>query len=206
MQRLRMKAWKLSSLVLLCFVDGQAALSAFEISCRFLKGVLISRLWVLLLHLHQLLDGAGSGDLLANWLVGSEIGFQGLVCQEFTVLLKVTLKDLHSKCLMHSGVAGVALVTAPVCLPLVFVGLPWELTLVDEPFLVLLGVVPCSADWLLVDIVLWIFVDLLQSCCGLRVDPKVILVQRLLPVLRMLVIYRGGPFASRKGSIPLASP
>ena len=87
-----------------------------------------------------------------------------------------------------------------------FVGLPWELALVDEPFLVLLGVMPCSADWLLMDVVLWIFVDLLQSCGSLFVDPKVILVQRLLPVLGLLIIDRGGPFVGCQGSIPLASP
>ena len=148
----------------------------------------ISRLWVLLLHFHQLLDGAGSSDLLANWLVGSEVGFWCLMCQKLTVLLQVTFEDLNRESLVHAGVASVALVAAPMRFPLMFVGLPWELALVDEPFLVLLGVMPCSADWLLMDVVLWIFVDLLQSCGSLFVDPQVILIQSLLPVFGLLIV------------------
>ena len=144
---------------------------------------------MLLLHLHQLLDGTGSGGLLTHQLVGSEVGFRGLACKEFTILLEVQLDGLNCESLVHPGVAGVALESAPVWLPLVFVGLPWELTLVDEPFLVLLGVVPCLPDWLLMDKVLWVFVDLLQSGCCLFVDSKMILVQRLLPILCMFACW-----------------
>ena len=54
---------------------------------------------------------------------------------------------------MYSGVASVTLVAAPVRGPLVLVGLPWELTLVDEPLFVLFGIVPGSPDWFLMYVI-----------------------------------------------------
>ena len=59
------------------------------------------------------------------------------------------------------SVAGVALKTTSVRLPLVFVRFPWELALVDEALLVLFGVMSCAPEWLLMDVVLRVLVDLL---------------------------------------------
>ena len=179
------------------FVDGQAAFRAFEVAGGLLVCVLICCLGVLLLHFQQLFDGAGTCEFLTHWLVWSEIRLWCLMCQEFTVLLKVLFDDFDCETLMDSGVARVALVAAPVWGPLVFVGLPWELALVDESLLVLLGVVPCSADWLLVDVVLRVFVDFLQSGRCLLVDLQVILVQCLLPVFCLSVIERAGSLVGR---------
>ena len=53
------------------FVNGQAALRAFEVTCRLLVGALIWCLGMLLLQFHQLFDGAGTGELVSYRLVGS---------------------------------------------------------------------------------------------------------------------------------------
>ena len=138
--------------------------------------MLVGRLGVLLLHFKQPLDGGGSGDLLANWFVRPEVGFWSLMGQEFRVLLEEALNDFNREGLMRSRVAGLALVATPMGDPLVFVGLPWSLALVDESLLVLLCGVPCSAYRLVVDVVLWISVYLFESGCWLFIDLQVILV------------------------------
>ena len=84
--------------------------------------------------------------------------------------------------------------------------LPRELALVDEPFLVVLGVVPCSAHWFLMDVVLWVFVDLLEPCCRLFVDVEVVLVESPLPGFCMLIVDCGCPFIGCQGCIPLPPP
>ena len=61
----------LEALLIGSLVDGQVALSAFEVPCRLLKGVFVRSLWALLLYFKELLDGAGSCELLSHWLVGS---------------------------------------------------------------------------------------------------------------------------------------
>ena len=152
------------------FVDGQAALRAFEITCCLHISVLICCLRVPLLHFHQLFDGAGPGEFLSHRPVGSKVRLWCLMCQEVAVLLKVLLNDLHSETLVDSGVARVALIATPVWCPLVFVGLPRELALVDESLLVLFGAVARTADWLLVNIMLWVLVDFLQPGSRLFVD------------------------------------
>ena len=114
------------------------------------------------------------------------------MCQEFAVLLKVLLDDLNSETLMDSGVARVALKSAPVRCPLVLVGLPRELALADESFLVLFGVVSCPADWLLMDVVLRVLVYFLQPGCRLFVDHHMVLIKCLLPVFGLSVIERAG--------------
>ena len=126
--------------------------------------------------------------------------------KQLTVLLQMSLDDLHRKPLVHSSVARVALVAASMSFPLVLVWLPGELALADEPFLVLFGVVPCSSDWLLVEVVLWVFVNLLQSCGCLFVDLQVILVQSFLPIFGLSIIDRGGAFIGCQGCVSLASP
>ena len=56
-----------------CFVcplvNRQAAFGALEVAGGLLEGVFICCLWVLLLSLEQLLDGAGLSELLAHRLV-----------------------------------------------------------------------------------------------------------------------------------------
>ena len=105
---------------------------------------------------------------------------------------------------MHSGVAGVALVPAPVRGPLVLVWLPWELALVDESFFVLLRGVSRSADWFVVDVMLWVFENLLQPGCCLLVDAHVVLVEGFLPVLSLFVVECACSFVGCKGSISLS--
>ena len=104
--------------VFICsFVGGQVALSALEVPGRLLEGVLISCLWVLLLCLQQSFDGSGSGELLPDWFVWSEIWFWSLMCQECTVLLEVLFDDLNGEGLMYPCVTGLALVpTMYVCM------------------------------------------------------------------------------------------
>ena len=116
------------------------------------------------------------------------------MCKQLTVLLQMPLDDLNREPLVHSCVARMALVAASMWFPLVLVGFPGELALADEPFLVLFGAVPCPSDWLLVDVVLGIFVYLLQSCGSLFVDLQVILIQCFLPVFGLSIIDRGGSF------------
>ena len=105
--------------------------------------------------------------------------------------------DFNSETLMDSGMACVALVAASMWDPLVLIGLPRELALVDESLLVLLRVVPCPPDWLFVDVMLWIFVDLLKSGSSLLVDPHVVLVKCFLPVFGLLVIESAGSLVGR---------
>ena len=52
-----------------------------------------------------------------------------------------------------------------------FAWAPWELALVDEPLLVLFGVVPSPPNRLLANVVLWVFVDLLEACRSVFVHP-----------------------------------
>ena len=73
--------------------------------------------------------------------------------QKVTVFLKMPFKEFDCEALVYSGVASVTLVAAPVRGPLVLVGLPWELTLVDEPLFVLFGIVPGSPDWFLMYVI-----------------------------------------------------
>ena len=155
-----MNSWKLVS-----FVDGQAAFHALEVPSRLLECVLVRSLWVLLLDFKELLDGAGPCELLPNRFVRAEIRLWCFVDQEFTVLLEMLFNDFHRKSLINSGMACMALVAAPVRGPLVLVGLPRELALVDEALLVLLRVVPCPAYWLFVDVMLRVFEHLLKSGC-----------------------------------------
>ena len=99
--------------------------------------------------------------------------------------------------------ARVTLKPAPVRFPLVLLWLARELALVNEPLLVLLGVVPCSADWFLMDVVLWSFVYLLEPRCRMFVDLEVVLVKCPLPGFCTLIedCCIGGP-----GGIPLPPP
>ena len=113
---------------------------------------------MLLLHLEELLDGCGSGDLLPDWFVRPQVRFWCLVCQELTVLAEVCLYGLDCESLMDPGVACLALVATPVWDPLVLVGLPWSLALVDEALLVLLCGMASPPDWFVVNVVLGIFV------------------------------------------------
>ena len=77
---------------------------------------------------------------------------------------------------MHSGLAGVALIPAPVGLPLVLTGLPWLLALSDEGPFPLLGLVRCGSAWFGVGIVLFVFIDFGQPSSCMLVDLKVILI------------------------------
>ena len=77
---------------------------------------------------------------------------------------------------MHSGLAGVALISATVGLPLVLTGLPWLLALSDEGLFPLLGLVRCGSAWFGVEIVLLVFVDFGQTSSRMLVDLKVILI------------------------------
>ena len=127
-------------------------------------------------------------SFLPNWFVRAEIRLWCLVDQEVTVLLEMLFNDVDRQSLMDSGVACVALVADPVRGPLALVWLPRELALVDEALLVLFRVVPCSPNWLLVDVMLRVFEHLLQSGCCVFVDPHVALVKGFLPVLCAFVI------------------
>ena len=194
----------LEAFLICSFVNGEAAFGALEIPRGLLKGVFISRLWMLLLQFKQLLDGCGSGDLLANGLVRPEIWFWSLMGQEFAILLEVILNDLNCEGLMNPGVACLALVAAPVGNPLVLVGLPWCLALVDEPFFVLLGGVSSSLHWLVVDVVLGIFKDLFKPGCCLFVDLHMVQVKGSLPVLSWSVVERGSSLICSERCISLA--
>ena len=102
----------------------------------------------------------------------------------------------------------IAFVDAPASMghPLVLVRLPWCLALSDEALLVLLGCVPCSPYWFVVEVVLWITVDPFKSCSSLLIDLQVVLVQGLLPVLCLPVIQCGGSFIGSQGGISLPPP
>ena len=65
---------------------------------------------------------------------------------------------------MDSGVACLALVATPVWYPLVLVGLPWSLALVDEAFLVLFSGMASPPDWFVVDVVLGILASRAAAC------------------------------------------
>ena len=183
----------LEAFLICSFVNGEVAFAAFEIPRGLLKGVFIARLWMLLLQFKQPLDGCGSGDLLANGLIRPEIWFRSLMGQEFAILLEVILNDLNCEGLMNPGVACLALVAAPVGNPLVLVGLPRCLALVDEPFFVLFGGVSSSLHWLVVDVVLGIFIDLLEPGRCLLVNLQMVQVKGFLPVLSCSVVELGSP-------------
>ena len=186
------------------FVNGQAAFHTLEVSGGLLISMFIRGLWVLFLHFKQLLYGAGPRESLADWFVWSEVWLWGFMGQELAILLEVLLNDFHRQALMHTGVAGVALVPAPVGGPLVLVGLPWELALVDESFLVLLRVVSRSADGFVMYVMLGVLEDLLQAGSCLLVDAHVVLVEGFLPVLSLFVVECASSFVGCKGCIPLS--
>ena len=186
------------------FVGGQVALGALEIPGRLLEGVLISSLRVLLLYLKQPFDGSGSGDLLPDWFVRSEVWFRSLVCQEFTVLLEVIFDDLNGEGLMYPCVTGLALVPTSMWDPVVLVGLPWCFALVDEALLVLFGGMTSTANRFVVDVVLGIFEDLFKSGCCMFVDLQMIEVKSFLPVLSMSIIEGGCSFIGSKRCVSLS--
>ena len=159
---------------------------------------------MLLLHLEELLDGGGSGDLLPDWFIRPQVRFWCLVGQELTVLAEMCLYDFNCESLMDPGVACLALVATPVWYPLVLVGLPWSLALVDEALLVLFCGMASPPDWFVVNEVLGIFVDLLKSGGCLFVDLEVILVQGLLPVLCLSVVEGGCSFIGGQRRIALS--
>ena len=191
--------------VLVCpFVDGQVAFGALEVSRGLLEGVFIRSLGMLLLDFEELLNGRGSGDFLPDWLIRPHVGLGCLVGEELTVLAEVRFDDIDCETLVNSGMARLALVPTPVWYPLVFVGLPGSLALVDEPFLVLFGGMASPPDWFVVEVVLGILVDLLEPGGGLFVYLEVILVQGVLPVLCLSVVEGGSPFVGGQCSISLS--
>ena len=191
--------------VFICsFVGGQVALGALEVPGRLVEGVFISCLWVLLLCLQQSFDGSGSGELLSDWFVRSEIWFRSLVCQECTVLLEMVFNDLDGEGLMHPCVAGLALVPTSVWDPLVLVGLPGCFALVDEALFVLFGCMTSSANRFVMDEVLGIFEDLFKSGCRMFVDLQVIEVKSFLPVLRLSIVEGGCPLIGSQRCIALS--
>ena len=112
--------------------------------------------------------------------------------------------DLNCEGLMYPGVTGLSLVPTPMWNPLMLVGLPWCFALVDEALLVLLGSVTSSPHRLVVDVVLWIFEDLLQSGCRLFVDLQMIEVKGFLPVFSVSIIESGCSLIGSKRSITLS--
>ena len=165
----------LEALLIDSFMDGQVALSAFEVPCRLLKSVFIRSLWVLLLAFKEMIVLARV-SFWPTGLLGRRSGSGASCASSSQSCCKMPFNDLHCEPLVYSSVARVALVAASVWFPLVFVGLPGELALPDEPFLVLFGVVPCTSDGLLVEVVLGVLVNLLQACSCLLVDPHMVLV------------------------------
>ena len=117
------------------------------------------------------------------------VRFSRFTGEQFTVLLESVLDDLYGESLVYPGLTRVTLETTSVRFPFIDVSLEVrEPALVDQPFLVLLGCMSSSPDRLLVDVVLWVFVDLLQPCCSLFVGPEMILVQGSLPGFCMFVV------------------
>ena len=123
--------------------------------------------------------------------------------EELTVLLEMLFDYLHCEGLVDSGMASLALVPTPMWNPLVLVGLPWCFALVDEALLVLFGSVPGTARRLFVDVVLWIFEDLLQSGCRLFVDLQMIEIKGFLPVFSMAIIECRCSLVGSQCSVPL---
>ena len=72
------------------FVYRKVALCALQVPCRLPEVVFICHLWVLALVLQQLLDSTGSGDLVSNGFVGSQVGLWCLMCQKVTVRCSMT--------------------------------------------------------------------------------------------------------------------
>ena len=112
--------------------------------------------------------------------------------------METLLGDFSGQALMDSDLASVALVSTAVRLPLVLALLPGIPALLNEPLFV-----TSSPDWFLMDVVLWIFEDLLKPGCVL-VHMEMVLVKCPLPCFRLRVIDGVGSFVGSQRGIPLS--
>ena len=128
----------------------------------------------------------------------------GWVGQLWTFFLKAFFN--HSCCypLVHSGLAGVALVPTVMGFPLVLPKLPWLFALVDEGLLTLLGLVRNSPPRFGVQVVVFVLVDLGQSLCCMLVNFIVIVVQNGLPSFFVRIVDLCCPFPGCQGRISLS--
>ena len=113
--------------------------------------------------------------------------------------METLLGDFSGQALMDSDLASVALVSTAVRLPLVLALLPGIPALLNEPLFV-----TSSPDWFLMDVVLWIFEDLLKPGCCVLVHVEVVLIKCPLPCFRLRVIDGVCSFVCSQSGIPLS--
>ena len=110
--------------------------------------------------MQEVLDGLGPG-LLLGWRVC--LGRGGLDFLEedlWAAFLEALLEYGLSEALMHPGATGNTLVSASVGLPSMVRVIPGLVSLLHQVTLVLLRVLALVARGLVMDVVLWVFVDL----------------------------------------------
>ena len=154
------------------FVYREVAFAAFEVACRFLVRVLISCRWMLVLNGND----AGPGGFFPNCPGNRKVRLRSFMFQELATFIESLLYGFCGQPLVDSYLASMALKPTAVWFPLVMALLPCIAALLDESFFVLFCGVSCSPDWLLMDVVLAIFVDLLQPGCSVLIHLQVVLV------------------------------
>ena len=159
----------------------------------------------MLLLVQEVLDGLGPGLLLGRWVC---LGWGGLDLREedlWATFLEALFKYGLGEALMHPGATGNTLVSASVGLPSVVCVIPGFGALLHQVSLVLLRLLALVSRGLVMDVVLWVFVDLGQPLHCMLVHQLVIVVEDLLPLLKFVVLKLLGPLPRREGCISLSA-
>ena len=188
------------------FVYREVAFAAFQVAGGLLVCMFISRNGVLVLDGQDLCNDAGPGCLFPNSPVSRKVWLWCFMFKKFAGFIETLLNDFSGQALMNSDLACVALVPTAVRLPLVLALLPGIPALLNEQFFctVLSCGVTSSPDWFLMDVVLWIFEDLLKPGCCVLVHVEVVLIKCPLPCFRLRVIDGVCSFVCSQSGIPLS--
>lgn len=89
---------------------------------------------------------------------------------------------------MHPRAAGAAVVAATMRFPAVVLGLPRLAALTDQIFLSLFGLLALVSGCFVMDVMLFVLIDLGKPLNGVLVDQCVVLIYRFLPVCLLTVM------------------
>ena len=198
----------LKGLFIASFVDVGAAPHASKVACCFCK-LMLPWCWLLfLLLLQELFDDLRSSLLLWHgpvWLCWLGDVFRNGELRTF--FIEAFLEDLHSQALVHSYPTSSTLVPTSMRCPAVGGSRPGLAALCNEVLLVLLSFFALMPVGLLVDVMLFVTVDLGQAVDGMGIDELMvlILIQDLLPFSSLAVLVLLGPFPRCQCGIPLSA-
>ena len=144
--------------------------------------------------------------LLGQWFVFGRLTVHIRYLDLRAVFLKSGFQDVFGQALMHSGSTRCALIPASVWLPSVMVFCPAVGTLLHQVPLEVFGVFALMFGSFLVDVMLWVFIDLGQPLDRVAVDLFVVGVQDVLPFVLLRILELLGPLPCSQGRVTLAFP